>query len=154
MERLTKRRTTTTEMSCAACLGKCVHCDSEDCLREAISRLATIEDILGDNYDLDELRELVEAHKIGRCVVFPDDGMLYYLEEAIDGSEKWVANKPIKNVFIQVGWGIASLSYSLFDIGKKAFFKRSDAENALAELLRREHNELHLQRSFATSTRA
>lgn len=43
----------------------------EEWLEEVVKRLATIEDILGDNYDLDELRELVEAHKIGRCVVFP-----------------------------------------------------------------------------------
>lgn len=34
-------------------------------------RLAQIEDILGDSYDLDRLRELVEADKDGRCVVLP-----------------------------------------------------------------------------------
>ena len=33
--------------------------------------LKEIEDILGDNYDLDRLRELVEADKEGRCVVLP-----------------------------------------------------------------------------------
>ena len=32
---------------------------------------ATVEDILGDEYDLDRLRELVEADKDGRCVVLP-----------------------------------------------------------------------------------
>ena len=35
------------------------------------NRLAAIEDILGDGYDLDRLRELVEADKDGRCVVLP-----------------------------------------------------------------------------------
>ena len=35
----------------------------------AIHRLATIEDILGDEYDLDWLRELVEADKEGRSVL-------------------------------------------------------------------------------------
>lgn len=35
----------------------------------AIHRLATIEDILGDEYDLDWLRELVEAYKEGRSVL-------------------------------------------------------------------------------------
>lgn len=35
----------------------------------AIHRLVTIEDILGDEYDLDRLRELVEADQGGRCVV-------------------------------------------------------------------------------------
>lgn len=35
-----------------------------------IGRMAAIEDILGDDYDLDRLRELVEADREGRCVVF------------------------------------------------------------------------------------
>lgn len=36
-----------------------------------VDRLAAVEDILGDTYDLDRLRELVEADKAGRCVVLP-----------------------------------------------------------------------------------
>ena len=35
----------------------------------AIHRLAAIEDILGDTYDLDRLRELMEADKSERCVI-------------------------------------------------------------------------------------
>lgn len=35
----------------------------------AIHRLSAIEDILGDKYDLDRLRELVQADREGRCVV-------------------------------------------------------------------------------------
>ena len=34
-------------------------------------RLAAIEDILGDEYDLDRLREMVQAKREGRCVVLP-----------------------------------------------------------------------------------
>lgn len=34
-----------------------------------LERLTAIEDILGDSYDLDRLRELVEADKSGRCVI-------------------------------------------------------------------------------------
>ena len=37
-------------------------------------RLATIENILGENYDLDRLRELVEADRDGRCVVLQAGG--------------------------------------------------------------------------------
>ena len=40
----------------------------------AIHRLAAIEDILGDEYDLDRLRELAEADREGRCVVLPEGG--------------------------------------------------------------------------------
>ena len=34
-------------------------------------RLMDIEDILGDEYDLDRLRELAQADREGRCVVLP-----------------------------------------------------------------------------------
>lgn len=37
----------------------------------AIHRLVTIEDILGDEYELDELREMVQAKREGRYVVLP-----------------------------------------------------------------------------------
>ena len=40
----------------------------------AIHRLVTIEDILGDEYDLGELREMVQAKREGRCVVLPEGG--------------------------------------------------------------------------------
>lgn len=36
----------------------------------AIHRLVTIEDILGDEYDLERLRELAQADREGRCVMF------------------------------------------------------------------------------------
>ena len=42
----------------------------------AIHRLASIEDILGDEYDLDELREMVQAKRDGRCAVLPCKGWL------------------------------------------------------------------------------
>lgn len=41
------------------------------CAMEFYWRLKKIEDILGEDYDLDRLRELVEADKDGRCVVLP-----------------------------------------------------------------------------------
>ena len=51
----------------------------KDCPRsrsgaECWLRLCDIEDILGDNYDLDRLRELAQADREGRCVVLPDGG--------------------------------------------------------------------------------
>lgn len=41
----------------------------------AIHRLVTIEDILGEEYDLDRLRELVQADREGRCVVIPPNSV-------------------------------------------------------------------------------
>lgn len=41
---------------------------------DIFAQLATIYDILGDDYDLDRLRELVEADRHGRCVVLPAGG--------------------------------------------------------------------------------
>lgn len=38
-------------------------------LEESIDRLAAIEDILGDDYDLDRLRELMMADREDRCVI-------------------------------------------------------------------------------------
>lgn len=46
----------------------------EDWVKKVAVRLAAIEDILGDDYDLDRLRELVEADREGRCVVLPAGG--------------------------------------------------------------------------------
>lgn len=40
-------------------------------IQQTVDRLATIEDILGDDYDLDRLRELVKADREERCVVVP-----------------------------------------------------------------------------------
>ena len=40
-------------------------------IQQTVDRLAAIEDILGDEYDLDELREMVQAKRDGRCVVLP-----------------------------------------------------------------------------------
>ena len=40
-------------------------------MRDLYYRLSQIEDILGDEYDLDRLRELAEADREGRCVVLP-----------------------------------------------------------------------------------
>lgn len=47
-------------------------CEDGDCAQRKIwERLKAIEDILGDEYDLDRLRELAQAGREGRCVVLP-----------------------------------------------------------------------------------
>ena len=42
-------------------------------IAKAFDRLAAIEDILGDEYDLDRLCELAQADQEGRCVVLETD---------------------------------------------------------------------------------
>ena len=59
MERLTIR---TNEASIS------FECES---VGDIVRRLAAIEDILGDEYDLDRLRELAQADREGRCVMLP-----------------------------------------------------------------------------------
>lgn len=57
------------------CGEVCKSRDDEGCngcpIANAFDRLAAIEDILGNDYDLERLRELVQADKNGRCVVLP-----------------------------------------------------------------------------------
>ena len=56
---------------------------TDEAIAECLDRLAAIEDILGDEYDLDELREMVQAKQEGRCVV----------QEFIPGGEVWVVER-------------------------------------------------------------
>ena len=79
MERYTKRlEDGQAVMDCANCPeswntnpgGKCTALYCRNRLKD---RLAAIEDILGDEYDLDRLRELAQADREGRCVVLETD---------------------------------------------------------------------------------
>ena len=76
-------------LSCERCgktgISECF--SQENCTQTAVDRLAAIEDILGDEYDLDRLRELAQADREGRCVVFAPGypvGSIYYKD--VDGN--------------------------------------------------------------------
>lgn len=75
MNRLTERPKDGAEafLSCERCGAKAfIACWSqENCTQAAVDRLSDIEDILGDDYDLDRLRELVEADRDGRVKIHP-----------------------------------------------------------------------------------
>ena len=71
MKRLTEWIGTAVSLCCESCLGMPQNCDCEGCQREATNRLFAIENILGDEYDLDRLRELAQADREGRCMVLP-----------------------------------------------------------------------------------
>ena len=47
-------------------------CEEGYCSQRRVwERLKSIEDILGDDYDLDRIQELAQADREGRCVVLP-----------------------------------------------------------------------------------
>ena len=48
-----------------------IHVDFAKQKESVMGRLASIEDILGDEYDLGKLMELVQAKRKGRCIVLP-----------------------------------------------------------------------------------
>ena len=109
-------------------------------------RLAAIEDILGDEYDLDELREMVQAKREGRCVVLPCKiGDTIYQVDYMTHGEALRAGVPEKNdpqskrkfgrrkakclpLMVREKKMVKSL-YSEF--GKSVFLTRAEAEAAL-----------------------
>ena len=71
-------------------------CEREESCNEcpiarAFDRLAAIEDILGDEYDLAHLRELIQADREGRRILISDapkpGDLVYYRDE--DGSKEY-----------------------------------------------------------------
>lgn len=122
-------------------------CEDGDCSqRQVWERLKSIEDILGDEYDLDRLRELVEADREGRCVVLP----------CMIGDNVYVLNHHLGRVFENevAGFSVGYQSdnrnsvstvyvgkcgsktfrrWKFQQFGKTVFLTREEAEAALKE---------------------
>lgn len=121
--------------------------DDEGCngcpIANAFDRLAAIEDILGDNYDLERLKELVQADREERCVVLPcklhdkvffvENGCLK--ETEVDSFHNWTSGH----------WKISTHTDRMFDhwkgyeidfsgINKTVFLTREEAESALKRM--------------------
>ena len=63
-----------------------IHVDFAKQKESVMGLLAAIEDILGDEYDLDRLRELIQADRtIGREICFPNDNV----RETVEGFQSW-----------------------------------------------------------------
>lgn len=124
-------------MECREVCNKMDTCD-ECPISRAFDRLASIEDILGDDYDLDRLRELVEAERDGRCVALPCKvgDKVWIVRTARDGkSTKEVFGfGKIKRIYVDdhgtflVGDYCHTLNAER--IGKTAFTTREAAEQA------------------------
>ena len=103
-----------------------------DCVKELAARLAAIEDILGDDYDLERLRELVEADREGRCVVlsckFGDTVYSIRHERVPDDEYRMSFHTEMRIISQKFGLNHADC------IGKTVFLTREEAEAALAKL--------------------
>ena len=106
---------------------------------DIINRLASIEDTLGEEYDLDRLRELGQADREGRCVVLPckpSDVTVYQLRNKKHARGVGVSPRHISCATV---W--ADGSYALHhqgkdecldrDFSKTWFLTREEAEAAL-----------------------
>lgn len=115
------------------------------------ARLKMIEKILGNDYDLDRLKELIEADREGRCVVLPVKvGDIVYTNISVLGDRYRNAERPypVKVIFVGIGEGSVyfNVEYDngrIFpfegrNIGKTIFFTREEAESALKVMKERE----------------
>ena len=104
-------------------------------IAKAFDRLAAIEDILGDEYDLEELREMVQAKRDGRCVVLPckidDDVYINLFGRTLDAtviSISELASTPTYKAM----YGIRlCYIFKADDVGRTVFLTREAAEEAL-----------------------
>ena len=104
-------------------------------VEKVYNRLKKIEDILGDEYDLDELKEVVQAKQEGRCVVLPckveDDVYINILGRTLpftvisisqmESTPTFKAQHGIRLVYI----------FKADDVGETVFLTREEAEAAL-----------------------
>ena len=101
----------------------------------AIHRLVTIEDILGDEYDLDELREMVQAKREGRCVVLPckveDDVYINILGRTLPFTVISISQMASTPTFkAQHGIRLVYI-FKADDVGETVFLTREEAQAAL-----------------------
>ena len=104
-------------------------------IAKAFDRLAAIEDTLGEEYDLDELREMVQAKRDGRCVVLPckidDDVYINLFGRTLDAtviSISELASTPTYKAM----YGIRlCYIFKADDVGSTVFLTREAAEEAL-----------------------
>lgn len=103
---------------------------------EALIRLSKIEDILGDEYDLDRLKELVQANREGKCVVMPckPGDTVYYI-----GGLYNTLIKPVTVEEVYVGDGVFSIGvssgFTIFTLQESEWYKtEKEAESALEKM--------------------
>lgn len=134
------------------CSEVCRSRDDEGCngcpIANAFDRLAAIEEILGDDYDLDRLKELVQADRGGRCEVIPREEFFLRLNSniyVIDDGEVlevllYIIGRDQNGIgFIDVVYlprheNEKRLRFRFSDVGKTVFLTREEAEAALEKM--------------------
>ena len=143
-------------LSCEKCKknGMTECWSQENCTQTVVDRLAEIEDILGNEYDLDRLRELVKADREGRCVVLPVKPretfytidrvstlchLGYYFDDYdCQGCEEKFCDGGLSlDVGKKTGYSRSQV-LSFIDSGKKIYLSEQEAESALKAMKERE----------------
>lgn len=120
---------------CPVALAYCFACQASH-LRD---RLKAIGDILGDEYDLDRLRELAKAEKDGRLVVLPFVAMV---EQSLqEGKMTPQRDQRFNGRYAVVYVDKKKWATPLIDICGKQKYDRAEAEVRLNELTRQEAKE-------------
>ena len=137
--------------------GACSECDCSMAVlyntatqaAELRARLKMIEDILGDTYDLDHLRELVEADREGRLIEHPGKELcekqgdyIYIIDdgEAVEAILCTVGFDEEGNDYILSIYGTpgdedyGTINRRFSDVGKTVFFTSEAAETAIAKM--------------------
>ena len=105
-------------------------------------RLKQIENILGDDCDLDRLKELVEADRDGRCVVLPCkigdtvyDILMGKITEKAIISIHFLLSKSVNHLCLQAINNRGALTtIETENLGKTVFYTREEAEAALERM--------------------
>ena len=130
------------------CFGKQGICEEETCARcdfcddeggvdgETLDKI--FKGLFGEEYDIDRLRELMQADREGRCVVLPVKlgdkvyRIMYRVNEETQKAEKCVDAgtvdfiQSVPDLFVSNGF-----VYKFTEIGKTVFLSREEAEAAL-----------------------
>ena len=112
-----------------------IHVDFAKQKESVMGRLAAIEDSLGDEYDLDELREMVQAKREGRCVVLPckveDDVYINILGRTLPFTVISISQMASTPTFkAQHGIRLVYI-FKADDVGETVFLTRAEAEDVL-----------------------
>lgn len=106
------------------------------------SRLKEIEDILGDDYDLNRLKELVEADREGKCVLLPCKvgDKLYKIsengvKEVVVQSIVFMLSHTVNHLTVHVANERGAMTeIETKDFGKTVFLTLEEAEAALEKM--------------------